>query len=47
VAARSGALQSPRGVLLGPKGWAALLAATVAIAVLVPLLNPLEPPSNA
>jgi urea transport system permease protein len=37
------ALQSPRGVLLGPKGWAALLAATVTLVVLIPLLNLVVP----
>jgi urea transport system permease protein len=40
------ALESPRGVLLGPKGWTALLAATVTIVVLIPLLNLVAPPGS-
>jgi urea transport system permease protein len=35
-----------RGVLLGSKGWAALLAAVLAVAVLVPILNLALPASN-
>ncbi len=40
-------LESPRGVLLGPKGWAALIAATLTIAVLVPVLNLVVPNGSA
>jgi urea transport system permease protein len=35
-----------RGLLLGSKGWAALLAAVFAVAVLVPILNLALPASN-
>ncbi|MEO7851418.1 MAG: urea ABC transporter permease subunit UrtC [Rubrivivax sp.] len=41
------ALESPRGVLLGAKGWAALIAVTLSIVVLVPVLNLMVPPGSA
>ncbi len=37
------ALESPRGVLLGAKGWAGVMAAAVTLLVLVPLLNLMVP----
>ncbi len=36
-------LQSPRGVLLGRRGWAAVAAAALTIMVLIPLLNLVVP----
>jgi urea transport system permease protein len=39
-------LASPRGVLLGPKGWAAVVAATLTFVVLVPVLNLMVPPDS-
>jgi urea transport system permease protein len=39
-------LSSPRGVLLGPKGWAGVLAAALTLLVLVPLLNLAVPVGN-
>lgn len=38
---------SPSGVLLGGKGWAAVIAATLSIAVLLPLLNLWVSPDSA
>jgi urea transport system permease protein len=35
----SAVLEQKRGLLLGPKGWSAVLAAVLVIAVLVPVLN--------
>ncbi len=43
----SAAPGSPRGVLLGARGWAALIAATLSIVVLVPLLNLMVPAGSA
>ena len=40
-------LGSPRGVLLGPKGWSAVLIATLAVGVLMPLANLLLPADSA
>ncbi len=40
------ALESPRGVLLGPRGWTAMLAAAVTITVLIPLLNLVVPQAS-
>jgi urea transport system permease protein len=37
------ALESPRGVLLGAKGWAGVMAAAVTLLVLVPVLNLMVP----
>ncbi|HEY6133262.1 MAG TPA: urea ABC transporter permease subunit UrtC [Rubrivivax sp.] len=41
------ALASPRGVLLGPKGWTGVFAAAVLIAVVIPLLNLALPEDSA
>lgn len=40
-------LQPRRGLLLGPKGWTAVLAAVLAITVLVPVLNLVVPEGSA
>jgi urea transport system permease protein len=39
----SAVLEQKRGLLLGPKGWSAVLAAVLVIAVLVPVLNLVVP----
>jgi urea transport system permease protein len=39
----SAVLEQKRGLLLGPKGWSAVLAAVLVIAVLVPMLNLVVP----
>ena len=41
------ALSSPRGVLLGPRGWVAVLAAAVVLLVGVPVLNLAVPEGSA
>ena len=41
------ALSSPRGTLLGPKGWTGVLAAALVIGVLIPLLNLAVAPDSA
>jgi urea transport system permease protein len=41
------ALSSPRGTLLGPKGWTGVLAAAIVIGVLIPLLNLAVSPDSA
>ena len=41
------ALGSPRGVLLGPRGWICVLVAVIVIAVLIPLLNMALPATSA
>jgi urea transport system permease protein len=43
----SAVLAQKRGLLLGPKGWSAVLAAVLVIAVLVPLLNLVVPDGHA
>jgi urea transport system permease protein len=40
-------LEQKRGLLLGPKGWSAVLAAVLVIAVLVPVLNLAVPDGHA
>ena len=40
-------LEQKRGLLLGPKGWSAVLAAVLVIAVLVPVLNLVLPDGHA
>ena len=40
------ALESPRGVLLGPRAWTAMLAAAATITVLIPLLNLVVPQAS-
>jgi len=40
-------LEQKRGLLLGPKGWSAVLAAVLVIAVLVPVLNLVVPDGHA
>ncbi len=42
----SAVLSSPRGILLGPKGWSGVLAAAVTVGVLIPLLNLALPPDS-
>jgi urea transport system permease protein len=39
----SAVLEQKRGLLLGPKGWSAVLVAVIAITVLVPVLNLMVP----
>jgi branched-subunit amino acid ABC-type transport system permease component len=41
------AFESPRGVLLGAKGWTGVMAAAVTLLVLVPLLNLMVPADSA
>ena len=43
----SAVLEQKRGLLLGPKGWSAVLAAVLVIAVLVPVLNLVLPDGHA
>ena len=43
----SAVLEQKRGLLLGPKGWSAVLAAVLVIAVLVPVLNLVVPDGHA
>lgn len=43
----SAVLEQKRGLLLGPKGWSAVLAAVLVIAVLVPVLNLVVPEGHA
>jgi urea transport system permease protein len=40
-------LSAPRGVLLGPKGWAGVMAAALTFLVLVPVLNLVVPEGHA